>query len=204
MAIDRVRHELKRAPDQHRDASIFVVGTEGQHTEKIYISAYRSNRVKVVAVECDDGASSPEGVLAKVNEIADTFQFGEGDSFWLLVDRDAWTAKMFAHVYRECKKKGYTLCVSNRQFETFLALHFDDFDHQECKKSKCIVKFLKNKLGGFSKEKYDPKPLVALAKSACERCRALDVGGNEIWPDRPGSRADLLVSAIIAKSKVWG
>lgn len=200
MVIERVRSRLKRNAEELRDASIFIVGTEGEHTERIYLSAFKSNKIKVVPVECDDGASSPDGVLRKVDEISKIFQFGDGDSFWLLVDKDAWTQKMFSDVYRECKKKGFMLCVSNHQFEIFLAHHFDDYDPLECSETKDIIKFLKIKLGGFSKSKYDASKLIGNAKLASDRCRIADTGKNEIWPDRPGSRAYLLVSDILSKA----
>lgn len=199
MPIDRIRHSLKRSQRGNRDASIFLVGTEGEHTERIYLDIFDSPKIKVVAIPCDDGHSSPIGVLTKVLEARKKFDFGKGDSFWLLVDKDCWTEKMLSEVHSQCKKIGAKILVSNERFEVFLCSHFEDFFVSGEYKSKSYELFLKKKLGGYSKSKFDAKKLLGGVKLACEINRTRDDGKNEIYTNDCGSRAYVLVERIIDK-----
>lgn len=172
MAIDRVRSSLRRRPEEHRDASIFLVATEGEHTESIYLATFRDPRIKVIPIPCEDGKSSPQGVLDRLSEAMTTFQFGGDDTFWILVDRDSWTERMFSEVNSECKKKNIFMSTSNARFEAFLCWHFDDFRDSEEFSTGDYENFLRKKLGSFSKTKFDAHKLRTNTARACSRAES--------------------------------
>lgn len=199
MPIDRVRSQMRRKEGELRDASIVLVGTEGEKTEAIYLDAFGSARVKVVTVVCDDGRSSPKGVLNKVSEAITRFNFGSGDTFWIIVDKDQWKEKEFSEVFALCRQKGITHVVSNERFEVFLCYHFTDFVGSPEFENGEYEKFLRAKLGVYRKNKFDAQRLRSLAKTACDACASADGGSHALWPDPPNSRAYLLVRAILEK-----
>jgi hypothetical protein len=116
MAIDRRRRPLKRTGGELRDASLFIVATEGEKTEPLYFSIFKSPKLKVETLECEDGHSSPEGVLKRVTDFKRRYQFGPGDTFWVVVDRDRWTVKHLSAVFGECNRKDFTLLVARTSF----------------------------------------------------------------------------------------
>jgi RloB-like protein len=198
VAISRLKRPLTRAAGVLRDASLFIIATEGEKTEPLYFEAFQSQRLKTIPIPCEDGKSSPEAVLIRIDEYKKKYDFGNGDSFWLVIDRDKWPEKTLSAVASECRKKQFTLIVSNPYFEVWIAQHFaDELPLPLTKRS--MQKHLKDKLGSFSKTKYDVEALHKLCPDACTRAKEMDLGENEIWPDNPGSRVYLLVENILTK-----
>lgn len=199
MSIDRVKRDLKRQSGRRRDPTLFLVATEGEQSEIIYLDALKSDRIRIVSLGATDGRSSPKGVFDRIKQVKDAVDFGAGDTFWLLCDRDQWPEKMFAEVNALCKQCEITLCTSNERFEVFLCHHFDDFIGSEAWDNGEYERFLREHLGAYSKTKFDASKLVSTAPEACRRCEELDDNLTELWPNKPNSRAYLLLSAILAK-----
>jgi hypothetical protein len=195
MAIDRRKRPLTRERGDWRDASLFIIATEGEKTEPRYFSLFKSSRVKLKILECVDGSSSPEGVLARISQFKESYHFGDGDVFWLVIDRDAWRVKTLALVHSECKRKQFNLLVSNPQFEVWLAFHYEEPLPVPCTKAE-LAKHLKARMGSYSKSSYPTDGLVERSVAACERAKAADVGSNAIWPDSPGSRVYHLIQDL--------
>ena len=196
MSLERVKKSLQRQPGEFRDASLVIVATEGEHTERLYLDQFRNRRVKVVPVVCEDGTSSPEGTLNRLNVALDAFDVGDGDSFWLLVDRDQWTEAMFSQVRSQCVQKGYTLAVSNRRFEAFLALHVENAANSPLFLAGDYEAVIRSTLGSYNKTSYNAATLFENRHIACDQCRALDTMENAIFPPDHCSRAYLLVEHI--------
>ena len=199
MAIDRRKRPLVRDRGEWRDASLFIVATEGEKTEKIYLSCFHSQKIKVVTLECTDGRSSPEGVLDRIDAYKNKYQLGAGDTFWLLIDRDSWRTKMLSAVASECRRKEFSLLISNPMFEVWLAFHFDD-DLPEKLTKRSLASHLRKVMGRFSKSDYPTHNLSIQAKVACEKARARDKDLNSLWPISPGSRAYRLLEEILART----
>lgn len=119
MAIDRRRRPLDRRGGVLRDASLIVIAMEGEKTEKIYFDIFHSSRLKIVSIPCKDGRSDPVSVLKNLTDFKKKMQFGSTDTFWLVVDKDRWTAKNLAAVRRECRQKEFNLLVSNPRLRTY-------------------------------------------------------------------------------------
>lgn len=198
MAIDRRKRPLVRERGDWRDASLFIIATEGEKTEPRYFDLFRSARVKVKMLPCEDGASSPEGVLKRIAEFKKAYHFGKGDSFWLVIDKDRWTIKAITAVFSECRRKKFTMVISNPQFEIWLSLHFEaELPNPITKMS--LVKHLKAEMGSYSKHNFPADGLLEKCEDASRRAKALDVGPHAIWPDCPGSRVYSLVDSLLAK-----
>lgn len=196
MPIDRRKRPLKRVMGQLRDATLFIVATEGRRTEPIYFGIFMSPRIRVETLGCEDGHSSPEGVLDRVTDFQRKYQFGAGDTFWLVLDRDDWKIKTLTHVFTECRKKDVSLLISNPMFEIWLALHFDDALPENLSK-KSLSAHLRRLLGSYSKSNYPADSLLERSEKACERAKNNDSGTNPIWPDSPGTRVYKLVAEIL-------
>lgn len=199
MSIDRIRRELKRSTGRRRDPTLFFVATEGSRSEIIYLEAIKSDRIRILALGSADGRSSPQGVFDRIKEVKRAVDYGTGDSFWLLCDRDLWPEKMFAEVNSLCKQSGIALCTSNERFEVFLCHHFPDFPDSEAWINGEYETFLREKLGAYQKNKFDAAKIVVNAAEACKKCDEFDDHETELWPNRPNSRAYLLISAILSK-----
>jgi hypothetical protein len=199
MKLDRVKHSLKRGTKQFRDASLFVVATEGEKTEAVYLNSFHSSRIKVFPVICDDGRSSPEGVLERLTFVMKSFQFGENDSFWMLIDRDQWSEQMLSAVNSNAKKLGVQILCSNRRFEVFLCAHFEGFEDSDEIASGQYELFLRKNLGSFNKSSYDCIRVREGTQLACNRCEATDDQTTELWPPEHTSRVYRLVKALLAK-----
>lgn len=196
MPLSRVRRSLKRTGEELRDASIFLVATEGEKTERLYLDQFRNRRVKVVPIVCDDGHSSPSGVFDKLSEAVKAFDFGAGDSFWLVVDKDQWEEAMFADVRRRCADSGFNLLVSHHRFEAFLCLHFEDCSEDTRFESGEYEEFLREKLGSYNKNNYDAERIFQLRETGCYQAEERDDQANEIFPPEHCSRVYMLVRAI--------
>lgn len=196
MAIDRRRRPLDRRGGVLRDASLIVIAMEGEKTEKIYFDIFHSSRLKIVPIPCKDGRSDPVSVLKNLTDFKKKMQFGSTDTFWLVVDKDKWTAKNLAAVRRECRQKQFNLLVSNPRFEVWLGLHFEE-PLPEPFKIPELIKYLKRNLGSFSKRRYPASDLSPLVERACQQARERDDDQNDICPASPGSRVYLLAEHII-------
>jgi hypothetical protein len=105
---------------------------------------------------------------------------------------------MLASVARDCRKKNFSLLVSNPRFEIWLAFHWPD-DLPEDTSKKALEAHLKTKIPGFQKSKFPVDGLLQLSMDAARSARALDQGQNALWPDPPGSRVYLLVEELHRK-----
>lgn len=194
-----MRRPLARSTGEFRDASLFIVATEGACTEPRYFTLFRSRRLKINIIGCENGKSSPAWVLDRLDKYAKKYQFGAGDTFWVVIDRDRWTEKDLAEVHGRCKKAGISLIISNPNFEIWLAFHFDGEIPTDGKKS--VIGFLRKNMGSYSKKNFPLSGLLEASPDACVRARARDKDGAQLWPEVPGSRLYLLVEAILACAK---
>src|SRR5688572_27175989 len=91
---------------KNRDASLIIVATEGEKTEKIYLDAlheaYRNLKVHVEVLERKETASSPQHVLENMNEFKKEYSLEADDQLWLVVDVDTWPERMLSDVASEC------------------------------------------------------------------------------------------------------
>lgn len=197
MLTSRRKRPLSRE-SANRDARLIVVATEGEHTERIYLEAFTSRRVQIVTLPTDDCKSSPADVAKRIAAYKDEYQVGEGDEFWIVVDRDAWNEGALSSIAEDCSKdETKWLAVSNPCFEVWLALHFTN-EIPEDLKSKNSAKFLRKHLAGYKKSSFKVDELVKNVADAINRARDRDVPSDR-WPNKVGSRVYLLMESILRK-----
>ena len=197
-----------------RDASLIIVATEGEKTEKLYLDAlheaYRNLKVHVEVLERKATASSPHHVLENMNEFKKQYSLEADDQLWLVVDVDAWTEQMLGEVASQCKQKKYHLAVSNPCFELWLLLHrkaLDEYSPDEIEELWQNKKINKNRsrleaelftlCGRYDKADYDVSDYIPFVERALERAKALDTNPEHRWPQKIGTRVYLLVQKII-------
>jgi hypothetical protein len=191
-----------------RDASLFVIATEGVVTEPRYFQGlkerWHSPRVHIEVMKRDHASeSSPSSVLNTLDRFARHYTLRDGDQLWLVIDRDSqsWKPKEMVQVARACQQKNYYLAVSNPCFELWLLLHFEDVAVQDEKRRSQALEnkrgFLKRELSRhFSPETAHLEHLIPHTDRAIARARSLDKKPAERWPSGLGTRVYRLVEQL--------
>jgi hypothetical protein len=86
----RKKRPIHRSENRTRDASRVVIASEDRYAVKQYFDIFQSTRVQFHVLETDQGRSSPEHVMARLDEYLAEYSVGEGDQFWLVCDTDHW------------------------------------------------------------------------------------------------------------------
>jgi hypothetical protein len=191
-----------------RDASLFIIATEGAVTEPKYFHGLKERwhnpRVHIEVMKRDDAsASSPRSVLGTLDWFARQFTLRDGDQLWLVIDRDSksWKPKEMVEVARASQQKNYHLAVSNPCFELWLLLHFEDVAVQDETRRNQVLEnkrgFLKRELSRhFCSETAYVDQLIPDTDRAITRARTLDIKPAERWPSGLGTRVYRLVQQI--------
>ena len=197
-----------------RDASLVVIACEGAVTEPKYFNGLKerlhSPRIHVeVVLRQDRTQSSPDAVLRHLDAFAEAWFLRDGDTLWLVVDRDpqSWKPAMIADVAQRCYHKGYLLALSNPCFELWLLLHFEDVP-QQSEERRC--RLLENADDLLKKEESQHRQarrdwnyidhFLPHTETAIHRARVLDTEPGARWPSGLGTRVYRLVELIWAQS----
>lgn len=139
-------------PAYVRDASLFVIATEGEKTEAQYFSIFNSERVRVEILPTGpDGRSAPKHVLERLVKFQDQHALEAMDELWLVVDVDRQRPQFLDEVTRDAQAGGYRVAVSHPCFELWLLLHFRDADPSDAEFPGTHVYKLAEKLLPFYK-----------------------------------------------------
>ncbi|MEX2363431.1 MAG: RloB family protein, partial [Balneolaceae bacterium] len=147
-----------------------------------------------------NGKSSPRAVLSRLHEFATEFQFGEGDQFWLVIDKDRWVDASLHEITQLCNDRSYKVALSNPCFELWLLLHFrktDELQLNEAISCDHIKNIFNPQLADRDEGNYDAT-YVRWIKYAIEEARKLDVHPDAPFPDCPGTRVYQLVEELMA------
>ena len=180
----------------NRDASLIIIATEGQETEKQYFSIFGNPKVKVVVIPTTDGKSAPVHVLSRLDRIKNDYDLAADDTLWLMTDIDHIRDEQRSQICQEAIQKGFNLAVSNPCFELWLYLHFSDVTTTSISCDQLEGK-LRKILGSYNKAKLDLKKYIGQVSSAVERARALDINQNERWPNSIGTHVYKVVEKLI-------
>ncbi|MCA9031033.1 MAG: RloB domain-containing protein [Planctomycetaceae bacterium] len=197
--MPRKPRPLERVEGQLRDCSLIVIASEDRHAVKQYFERLDAKRVQFKVLPTEDGRSSPQALLTRLDAFKKEFDLGEEDQLWVCLDTDHWIAsdhiRNLSDVIRQCKQKRFGVAVSRPCFELWIALHFDDaykFNNDSCVD---VVKFLKERCNGYSKRNIGSLPLTtAMVCDAITRAKAAD-DGKEI-PEAPGTQVYLLLEEL--------
>ena len=131
------------------------------------------------------------------------------DKMCLIVDRDkkSFKEEQYNYVKEECKKKNFKLYVTNRCFEFWLLLHFDEVhlinkeELLENKRASSKVRFVESELKKYfpyNKNKYNAELLIEKIDLAIENekrfCEDIERLKNEL-----GSNVGLLIQELKGK-----
>lgn len=193
---------LNRKIEHVRDTSLIIIATEGQKTEPLYFSmeAFKKNRrTQIIIIPSDDKGSSPRSVLKRLHEYAEEHQFGEGDQFWLVIDKDRWKVEMLREIIGMCDESNYRVALSNPCFELWLLLHFrkvEELDLTENMGSNDIKEIFNPLLNERSEADYD-STYARWVPQALAEAPKLDTYPDAPFPVCPGTRVYRLVEELL-------
>ena len=211
----RQRKDFKRQENIKSDRLI-IIAAEGRCTENIYFNEMKLTlmhpRVHVEVLMRDDNNSSPENVYEQIKEFERTYDIGEEDQLWVVVDTDRWPEKMLSSVAQFCSQSpSLYFCVSNPCFELWLLLHLEDIaayseevriQLAENKKVNSQDTWLKHRMkeltGHYHESDYDAGSLLQNIDAAIQRAEDLDVNPADRWPQTVGTRVYLLAKSIMS------
>lgn len=213
--MPRERREFTRRTG-FRDASLIVIACEGAETEPKYFSGLKerlhSSKMQIEVVPRQDPSqSSPDAVLRELDSFAAEWFLRDGDTLWLVIDRDpqSWKPGMIADVAQRCHQKGYFLALSNPCFELWLLLHFEDVPAQGEERRRQLLENRDNLLKAEEARHRQANPtleyidhFVPQTETAIERARSLDTEPEARWPSGLGTRVYRLVELIRLKVAV--
>jgi hypothetical protein len=195
-----------------RNATLFVIATEGTYTEPDYFHHLQDermvlpNRVEIHTLETpqrglDTGHSDPVSVLRRLAKFYDEGK-AEGritdfDELWLVVDVDH-HEKELDEIVAAAEERGFHAAVSNPCIELWLLLHHSD-DTAGITCCKDCGDRLRVKHGAYDKSSLDTRPYTKPAiLRAIDSARKLDGDGKSLWPRTVGSHVYRLLEALFA------
>ena len=211
--MGRKRKEFKR-PEDKFDCRLIVIASEGSSTERNYFHVlaenYDNKRVHVEIVKSEDTKSDPESVLARLDDFYKSYDLGEDDNLYLVIDRDRWEEKNLSHVARQSSQKNFTLTLSNPNFELWVLLHKKDvadfsddekrklFENEKPSKHKRYIDSILSEIwGGYNKTKFDFYKIIPDTLNAIKNAEKLDKNRQERWPNELATRVYIPVKDII-------
>jgi hypothetical protein len=179
-----------------RDAWLCIIATEGTKTEDQYFDIFPKNRVRVEVLPTgEDGKSSPQHVLDRLEAYKKKYDLGQKDKLWLMIDVDKWHPQNLAEVCKQAKQRKFGLAVSNPCFELWLWLHHADVEDSDVN-CQAIEKRLRARLGSYNKSRLDVEAYRATVKEAVRRAKALHTNPEELWPSFPGTHVYKVVASL--------
>lgn len=212
------RREFKprRRSSGNRDASLIVIATEGEKTERQYFrdlispEYYQNARVHVHVIKRESSKSAPKHVIKSLDRFSREYRLGGDDELWMVIDTDNWPEAQLSAVAAKCHQKGYKLSVSNPCFELWLLLHVKDIDeygaskrrelernHKVSEDRTALERELVHILGSYNKSRPDTDAFLPYVGKAIERAEKLDEDSGQRWPQSLGTRVYLLVERIL-------
>lgn len=199
--MPRKKRALDRDSGVVRDASLVVIACEDTHAVKQYFARFRTRKVQFRVLPTQDGRSSPQDVLARLDTFKSEVATEEGDSFWVCIDTDHWAQANhignLVEVLQQCRQKDYDVAISNPCFELWLLLHFDECPSSAALACSDVVAALRRAAGSYQKSKC---ARLAIEPSqvhlAVARAKKMDSDPDEILPSRPTTRIYRLIEIL--------
>lgn len=223
--MPRKNRPLDRTTRLVRDSSIVVIACEDTYAVKQYFAKFRTRRVQFKVLPTEEGYSSPQAVVERLNRYRVEEQIGDEDELWICIDADHWIRgshqRELAEVLRQCRSNGYGVAISNPCFEVWLLMHFVTIDDEllntilgnaqnssvsesDRRSIRCdgYEKHLRMVSGGYNKTNVARLPIsTAQVIQAMQRARDRDDGTGDI-PGAPGTRAYELLDTLIRRDVI--
>ena len=172
------KRNLDRDGGQLRDSSLIIIASEDTHAVEQYFGKFSSSRVQVKVLNTQDGRSSPQGVITRLNEYHSNLATEPNDSFWVCLDKDRWASESnmtgLTLVLRECNSRGFEFLMCNPCFELWLLLHYVDVHGQNLNCGH-VEKLLRTAAGGYNKKNVSRLEInMQSVEAATQRAKKLD------------------------------
>jgi hypothetical protein len=202
----RKKRPIQRTENRTRDTTLVVIASEDRFAVKQYFELFQSTRIQFHVLETDHGESSPQHVMARLEQYLDDYCVGEGDQFWLVCDTDHWIKsnhiQNLVEVVRRCKQKGISVALSNPCFDLWLLLHFDDFPTASALACNQIGDLIREKVASFNKSRvYDLPFSESSVRDAIKRSRDNFVE-SQVIPGRLQTAVHLIIDELVEKGIV--
>jgi hypothetical protein len=161
-----------------RDASLIVIASEDTHAVKQYFQRFHTTKVQVEILPTEDGRSSPQAVVQRLDDYKADRQLGPEDELWACIDLDHWASgghlAKLSQVMQLCRQKNYRLAISSPCFELWIYLHVSVAPTPPVQHCQQITTLLRAVVPSYSK-KNGPRISLTLAhvKDAMERAALL-------------------------------
>lgn len=202
----RRKRPLDRSSGVVRDANLIVIASEDKYAVRQYFDFFHSTKIQFEVLETNDGRSSPEHVLARLDGYMKLHEIGEGDEFWLVCDCDHWIASghidNLVRVTQECRQKGIKVALSNPSFELWLLLHFAEFPRDNNLSTAVAEERIRAAVGAYDKTKvYNLEITHQRVQAAIKRSSENFDSSNAI-PNRPQTAVHLIIQDLVARGMI--
>lgn len=196
----RSQRNLER-PAPFRDARLFVIATEGEHTEPLYFRMFQRDergrhnpRLKIEVLPSTEGQSAPRFLIERLQRFHDEHGLGEGDELWLVMDVDR-QGDALREVTREVAHMGGECAVSNPCFELWLLCHLDEHPHElSCKALGARIRA--QAPGVYQKNRLDEAFFRRRVQTAIDCAQRHDEAPEAPWPSARGTHVYKLVERL--------
>lgn len=163
--MPRRPRKLDRDDGIARDASLIVIASEDTHAVERYFQQFHTTKVQIEVLPTEEGRSSPEAVVQRLDAYAEEFQIGGNDELWACIDLDHWASgghvANLTRVITLCRQKGYRLAISSPCFELWIYLHFAEAPTRIVSNCRDMVELLRQLVPGYTKQGGLPIPITA-------------------------------------------
>lgn len=180
----RKRRSFRRPAGRRRYRTLYVIATEGRKTEPSYFAIF--NDQSVIHAHCvkGDDQSSPLHVLQRMEQYLQRHEITKTDEAWLVVDKDGWSDEQLVQLYQWSQRASNRgLALSNRKFEYWLLLHFEDAT--DIGSSRDLSRRLRRHLPNYDKGVDGRKLTKDMIRLAVTRAKERDLPPCVDWPRAP-------------------
>ena len=184
----RRKRKIDRETGKLADASLIVIASEDDKAVKQYFELFESVRVQFEVLNTEDGRSSPQSVLERIDAYKTEFQIGEEDEFWIVTDVDHWASpghiKNLIDVLQKSRQKDVAVALSNPCFDLWLLLHFVDFPTTQFERCDDVGQAIRAAVGAYNKVRVFDLPITMdSVELAISRAEQNDPGSDVLEKD---------------------
>ena len=184
-----------------RDASIILVASEGEKTEKQYFefSFFRHRKVVIETIPSKDGKSAPNWVLENLKDAVKkrSLSHKQQDHLWVVIDRDEWKPEDLLELKNQrCESLPINIALSNPCFELWLLLHHAALPEKPLScQNDALVNELRTILGEYNKSNLKEEHYIHGLDHAIAEAKKTTYESSG-FPSNPGTDVYKLVELI--------
>lgn len=204
--MPRKRRPLERDGEVVRDAALIVIASEDRYAVEDYFRKFQSKRFRFKVLPTNDGRSSPEAVLRRLDDYRQEFDVGEHDEMWICIDLDHWGdpnhIANLTQVRHLAGQKGYGFAISHPCFDFWILLHFQEPPASGIGRCADVAGILTGHIPGYSKRSIKNLSLTTeQVEQAMERAGRLP-SAETLTPDGPMTQVHLILESLRAKESI--